>query len=133
MTERMKCALFSIGDYLAGGLTGALAAASVRVCVPADTDMVLAMLLGMAVGMAVHFLLLVLLAPVLGSFHVMVPGGLIGMYGGMLFAMRDTMQHPPSPLGQALGVGVVFGIVVVASVHLYDWALKASPTSGAVV
>ncbi len=89
--NRFEDALFPIGDYLAGGVTGAATAVGVRLAVSPDLDMVIAMLIGMAVGMVVHLVLTVLLAPVLDAFHVMVPGGLIGMYGGMMFAMRDTM------------------------------------------
>jgi len=54
-------------------------------------------------------------------FHVMVPGAVIGMYGGMLFAMRDVMQQGST--GQAIEVGVAFGLLVTAGVRLYDRAL----------
>ncbi len=90
--------------------------------------MVVAMLMGMAAGMAVHLALAVLLSPVLGSFHVMVPGSLIGMYGGMLFAMRDTMQHPSGTTTHAIMVGVAFGLIVTAGIRLYDRAVRG-PTS----
>jgi uncharacterized membrane protein len=64
-----------------------------------------------------------------GFFQVMAPGGLIGMYGGALFAMRDSMQA--ASWSHALGVAVVFGLAVVAAVDLYDRALRSNPTSGA--
>ena len=91
-------------------------------------DTVLAMLLGMALGMAVHLVAGLLFAPILGAFHTMVPGSLIGMYGGMLFAMRETMQHPTS-LNHAATIGVLFGIVVVAAMQLYDRALRVGQSA----
>jgi hypothetical protein len=131
--ERLNCArdrLFTVGDYLAGALTGAVTAASVRAVVSPELDMVLAMLIGMAAGTVVHLLIGVAVSPLLGMFQSMVPGGLIGMYGGMLFAMRDAMQHPGS-LGRAILVGIVFGAVVTAGVRLYDRALRATSPSDA--
>jgi hypothetical protein len=121
--------LFAIGDYLAGGLTGAATAAAIRAVVNPDLDMVMAMLIGMGAGMVVHLALGLAMSPLLGLFHCMVPGGLIGMYGGMLFAMRDTMQHHPGSLGAAIVVGTVFGVVVAATVRLYDRALRAANPS----
>lgn len=114
---------FIIGDYIAGALIGLLTACAVHVFVRPTMDTVLAMLLGMALGMAVHLVAGLLFAPILGAFHTMVPGSLIGMYGGMLFAMRETMQHPTS-LNHAAGIGALFGIVVVAAMQLYDRALR---------
>lgn len=122
--SRLEQALFTIGDHLAGGAVGAVTAVGVRAVVSPQLDMVLAMLVGMAIGMIAHLVLTVLLAPVLDPFHVMVPGGLIGMYGGMMFAMRDTMQAHAGSLRQAILVGVVFGVVVVAGVRLYDRAIR---------
>lgn len=118
---------FAIGDYLAGGLTGATTAAAVRAVISPDLDMVIAMLVGMAAGTVVHLLIGLVASPLLGLFHCMVPGGLIGMYGGMLFAMRDAMQHHPGSLGRAMVVGIVFGAVVTGAVRLYDRALRATP------
>ncbi len=65
-----------------------------------------------------------LLTPVIGGFHAMVPGGLIGMYGGMCFAMRDTMQRHAGAHSDAILVGVVFGVSVVVGVQLYDRAVR---------
>ena len=113
--------MFALGDYAAGGATGAATALAVHAVIGPHVDLSLAMLLGMAVGMVVHVPIGLLFSPMLGMFHVMVPGTLIGMYGGMMFAMRDAMQH-----GQAahtVGVGVVFGVLVTAGVHLYDRTL----------
>lgn len=121
-----RAAFFAAGDYLAGALTGAGTAIAVRALVSPELDMVLAMLIGMAVGMVVHLALGLAMSPLLGLFHCMVPGGLIGMYGGMFFAMRDTMQHEPGSLGRAIVVGIVFGLVVTAAVRLYDRALRAA-------
>jgi hypothetical protein len=130
ISHRMQEALFTAGDYLAGAGTGAATAAAVRALVSPQLDMVLAMLIGTAAGMIVHLVLVLFLSPLLGAFHVMVPGSLIGMYGGMLFAMRDTMQAHSGSLSHAVIVGVVFGVVAVAGVRLYDRALKAASPSG---
>jgi hypothetical protein len=116
--------LFAAGDYLVGALVGAATAAGVRAVVSPDLDMVLAMLIGTAVGMVVHQAIGLAASPLLGVFHCMVPGGLIGMYGGMLFAMRDAMQHHPGSLRRALVVGIIFGAAVTAAVRLYDRALR---------
>jgi len=128
---RTSAILFTAGDFLAGAMTGAGTAAAVHALVNPESDMVLAMLIGMAIGMIVHLVLTVLLSPVIGAFHVMVPGSLIGMYGGMLFAMRDTMQQHPGSLSHAALVGVIFGLVVTAGVRLYDRALKGAAASNA--
>jgi hypothetical protein len=117
----MRNVLFAVGDYVAGGATGAATAVAVRTVIGPDVDLALAMLLGMVVGMVVHLPIGLILSPVLGMFHVMVPGTLIGMYGGMLFAMRDVMQQGQP--AQAVEVGVVFGVLVTAGVHLYDRTL----------
>lgn len=124
MTSR---ALFVIGDYVAGGITGAATAAAVRAVVGSGLDLALAMLLGVGVGMLVHLPFSLALSPLLGAFHVMVPGSLIGMYGGMLFAMRDVMQ--PGPIGPAVGAGIAFGVLVTAGVQLYDRALIVPASS----
>jgi hypothetical protein len=120
----MQEGLFAIGDYVGGGVVGAVTAAGVRGIVSPELDMVLAMLIGMAIGMGVHVVLGLVLTPVLGAFQVMVPGGLIGMYGGMFFAMRDTMQHSGARSAPIL-VGFVFGLVMTAGMRLYDRALRA--------
>ncbi|MCZ7618926.1 MAG: hypothetical protein M5U32_11690 [Myxococcota bacterium] len=122
--------VLAVGDYVVGGLTGAATAAAVRLVVAPDLDMVLAILIGTGAGMIVHVAVGAAAAPLLGLFHVMVPGGLIGMYGGMLFAMRDVMQHAPGPLGNALMVGAVFGAVVTGGVRLYDRVLRDPGVGG---
>jgi hypothetical protein len=127
--DRQQAVLFTIGDYLVGGLTGAATAIAVRALVSPALDMVLAMLIGMVAGTVVHLLIGLAVSPLLGLFHCMVPGGLIGMYGGMLFAMRDAMQHESGSLGGAVTVGIVFGAVVTAGVRLYDRSLRA-PSGG---
>lgn len=128
---RIEEALFTIGDYVAGGAVGATTAAAVRATLSSQLDMVVAMLIGMAIGMLVHLVLSLMLSPVLGAFHAMVPGSLIGMYGGMLFAMRDTMQAHPGSLSDAIQVGVVFGVIVTAGVRLYDRAIRDTAPSNA--
>ncbi len=117
--------VFAIGDAIGGALTGGATAAAVGAVVAPDMDMVLAMMLGMAVGMLVHLPFILVLTPVLGAFHVMVPGSIIGMYGGMFFAMRDTMQGDhASSFGHVVMVGAWFGIAVTAVIHVYDQALR---------
>lgn len=122
--QRLASGAFRAGDLGAGAFVGAITAATVRAVVTPDMDMALAMLLGMGIGMAVHVPLGLLLSVPLGLFHVMVPTGLIGMYGGMLFAMRDTMQMPPHSMTSVLLVGAIFGLVVAAAVRGYDWILN---------
>ena len=119
---------FFLGDYIAGALIGLLTAGAVHLLIGPTMDTVLAMLLGMVVGMVVHLVVGLFLTPLLGAFHTMVPGSLIGMYGGMLFAMRETMQHQTS-LGHAARIGIVFGMVIVAAVQIYDRALRAGQTA----
>lgn len=47
---RLLDTVFTVGDYAAGGLLGAVTAVGVRAAVRPDLDMVLAMLMGMAAG-----------------------------------------------------------------------------------
>ncbi len=117
---------FVLGDYAAGALVGGATAAAIRAVISPELDMVLAMLLGMGIGMLIHLVIAVVLSPLLGMFHVMVPASLIGMYGGMLFAMRDTMQHASRTTTDAILVGVGFGLVVTAAVQLYDRTLHGA-------
>ncbi|MGD9897061.1 MAG: class I SAM-dependent methyltransferase [Candidatus Methylacidiphilaceae bacterium] len=124
-----RAILFPLGDYLAGVLTGTLVAGAIRGLVGPGFDMVLAMIVGMAVGMAIHLLLGLVLGPLLGMFQTMVPGSWIGMYGGMLFAMRDSMGAGSPTLASALGVGALFGATAVAGFHLYDRILRG-PVNG---
>lgn len=118
--------LFAIGDHLAGALVGAVTALAVRFVVAPGMDMVVAMLLGMAVGMVLHLLLGFLLAPALGMFQTMMPASLIGMYGGMLFAMRDSMGAGSRTLGATAAVGALFGVIVVAGLKIYDRSLRGT-------
>ncbi len=125
--------LFVLGDYAAGALVGGATAAAIHVSISPDLDMVVAMLLGMGIGMLVHLAIGLLLSPLLGMFYVMIPGSLIGMYGGMFFAMRDTMQHPAGTASHAVVVGVAFGLIVTAGVRLYDRVLRGpTPASRSV-
>lgn len=122
--HRKESLYFRLGDYLAGALTGTLTALAVRMVVGPQWDMVLAMLAGMVGGMVVHVLLMLVLMPLLGGFEVMMPGAMIGMYGGMLFGMRDSMQHADVPLRIALAVGALFGLLVVFGVRWWDRQLR---------
>jgi hypothetical protein len=115
---------FRVGDYLAGSLTGLLTAFAVRAVIGPQWDMVVAMFVGMAVGMLIHLSLLLLIIPLLGTFEMMMPGAVIGMYGGMLFGMRDSMQQTYVSLNSALAVGVLFGLVVVFGIRWWDRQLR---------
>ena len=115
---------FMIGDTLAGALIGIVTALGVRAFVSPGMDMVLAMLVGMGIGMVAHLILGFVLSPVLGMFQVMIPASLIGMYGGMLFGMRDAMAAGSHMLGQTVLVGALFGVIVVLGVKIYDLALR---------
>jgi hypothetical protein len=116
--------LYLIGEYVAGVATAILTALPIHALVDPGWDMVVAMIAGMLLGSAAHLLVLALLGPVVGFFHVMAPGALIGMYGGMLFAMRDSMQA--ASWSRTLAVAVGLGILAVAAVQLYDRALRAN-------
>jgi len=118
--------LFTIGDYLAGMLVGAVTALGVRMLVKPGMDMVIAMLIGMGLGMVVHFVLGLILSPAIGMFEAMIPASLIGMYGGMFFAMRDSMAAGSRSLTAALAVGALFGLIVVGGVHFYDRTLRGA-------
>jgi hypothetical protein len=118
--------LFAIGDYLAGILIGIVTALFVRVIVWPGMDMVIAMLLGTAIGMAVHLVLGFILSPLLGMFETMVSASFVGMHGGMLFAMRDSMAAGSTTYAAALAVGAIFGAIVVLGVKVYDRALRGA-------
>ena len=117
---------FTIGDYLAGMLVGAVTALSVRMVVWPGMDMVIAMIVGMALGMLVHLIAGIGLGPLIGMFEAMIPASLIGMYGGMFFGMRDSMAAGSRTLQAAMAVGALFGAIVVAGVHFYDRALRGA-------
>ena len=116
--------LYLLGEYVAGVATAVLTALPIHALVDRDWDMVVAMIAGTVVGSAAHLLVLALLGPLVGLFHVMAPGALIGMYGGMLFGMRDSMQA--ASWSRTLAVAVGLGILVVAAVQLYDRVLRAN-------
>ena len=123
--------LFTIGDYIAGMLIGVATTVAVRALVWPGMDIVIAMLIGMAVGMILHLVLGLILSPILGMFETMMPGSLIGMYGGMLFAMRDSMAAGSATLGAAVLVGAAFGAIVVLGVKIYDRALRGAVVDAA--
>jgi hypothetical protein len=118
--------LFAIGDYLAGILIGIVTALFVRAVVSPGMDMVIAMLIGTAMRMAVHLVLGLVLSPLLGMFETMVPASFTGMYGGMLFAMRDSMGAGSTTLAAAVAVGAIFGAIVVLGVKVYDRTLRGA-------
>jgi hypothetical protein len=115
--------LYLLGEYVAGVATAVLTALPIHALVDPDWDMVVAMIAGTLLGSAAHLLVLALLGPLVGLFHVMAPGALIGMYGGMLFGMRDSMQA--ASWSRTLAVAVALGVLVVAAVQLYDRVLRA--------
>lgn len=113
----------TISEYGAGALIAVATALPIHMLVHPGWDVVLAMLAGSAIGMAVQMLLGFVLGALIGMFQVMLAGSLIGMYGGMLFAMRDAMQ--PATWAQTTGVAIVFGVLVVASMQVYDRVLRS--------
>lgn len=126
---RARALALGLGDYAAGAVTGAAAAVPIHAVVETGSGMILAMLIGMGIGTLAHLVVLVLTGPLLGFFQVMAPGGFIGMYGGMLFAMRDSMQAVS--WSRAVGVAIVFGLLVVAALNLYDRVLRSGSASTA--
>ena len=116
-----------LGEYVAGVTTALATALPIHALVGPGFDMVLAMLVGSAVGMAVHLALSLVFGPFVGMWQVMTTGSLIGMYGGMFFGMRDSMQSVSS--SQVAEVAAVTGVVVTASVRLYDRSIRGSRTS----
>jgi len=118
--------LFQIGDYLAGTVIGVGTALIVRVIIWPGMDMVIAMLLGIGFGTIVSLLLGYMLSPMLGIVETMIPGSLTGMYGGMLFAMRDSMAAGSRTMTAAIVVGAVFGIVVTAAMKSYNYVLRGT-------
>lgn len=119
---------YAAGEYAAGLATALLTAAGIHAVVETGADMVLGMLAGSALGLAAHAAVMLALGPAVGFFQVMVPGALIGMYGGMLFGMRDSMQH--ASWSRALAVAALFGALVVAGVRLYDRVLRSGELRG---
>lgn len=108
--------LFQIGDCLAAAIIGVATALIVRGTISPGMDMVIAMLIGMGVGTAVSLLIGYMLAPLLGIIDTMVPNSLTGMYGGMLFAMRDLMAAGSRAMIAAIAVGAIFGGVVAVAI-----------------
>lgn len=115
--------LYLVGEYVAGIATAVVTALPIHAVVDPGWDMVVAMIVGTLLGSAAHLVVLALLGPFVGFFHVMAPGALIGMYGGMLFGMRDSMQA--ASWSRTLAVAAGLGALVVAAVQLYDRALHA--------
>lgn len=113
----------TIGEYGAGALIALATALPIHALVHPGWDLVIAMLAGSVIGMVVHMLLGFVLGALIGMFQVMLAGSLIGMYGGMLFAMRDAMQA--ASWSQTVAVAIVFGVLVVAAVQLYDRVLRS--------
>ena len=114
---------YLLGEYAAGVATAVATALPIHALVDRDWDMVVAMFAGTVLGSIAHVLVLGVFGPLVGFFHVMAPGALIGMYGGMLFGMRDSMQA--ASWSQAVAVAVATGIAVVVAVQLYDRALRS--------
>jgi hypothetical protein len=57
-------------------------------------------------------------------FETMMPGSIVGMYGGMLFGMRDSMAAGSTATASAALVGGIFGVVVVFGTRIYDKILR---------
>jgi len=124
---RVSSRAYLVGDYAAGAATALAAALPVHALVETGSDMVLAMLLGVGIGVLAHLAVLAVAGPVVGFFQVMAPGGVIGMYGGMVFGMRDSMQA--ASWSRTIAVAVLFGLLVVAGLDLYDRALRRGQES----
>ena len=114
---------YLLGEYAAGVATAVATAVPIHALVDRDWDMVVAMLAGMVLGSIAHVLVLGILGPLVGFFHVMAPGALIGMYGGMLFGMRDSMQA--ASWSQVMAVAAAIGIAMVVGIQLYDRAVRS--------
>ena len=125
---RLRGCAYLLGEYVAGVVTAVATAVPIHALVDRDWDMVLAMLAGTVLGTAAHLVVLGLLGPLVGFFHVMAPGAVVGMYGGMLFGMRDSMQAVSR--SRAVAVAVAVGVLVVAAVQLYDRALRPEVERG---
>jgi hypothetical protein len=115
---------FALGEYVAGVATAILTASAIHAIVTPAWDMALAMLVGGVVGIAIHVGVAVLAGPLLGMFPVMASGSLIGSYGGMIFAMRDSMQG--ASWARVAAIAALFGFAAVAGVQLYDRALRVA-------
>jgi hypothetical protein len=115
---------FQIGDCLGGAAIGVVTALVIRIFISPGMDMVIAMLIGMGLGMIVSLLMGYMLAPLLGIIDIMVPGSLTGMYGGMLFAMRDSMAAGSRTMAASLVVGAIFGLLVTVAMKIYNYALR---------
>jgi hypothetical protein len=118
---------YAFGDYAVGAIAAIAVAASIHAIVDPGWDMVTAMLVGAAIGTAVHLVAVGVASPFVGFFQVMTTTGLIGMQGGMLFGMRDSMQA--ASWTRVLLVAVLLGVVVVGVLRLYDRALRSSARS----
>lgn len=118
--------MFVIGDHAAGALIGAVTALAVRAVVWPGMDMVIAMLIGMGIGTVIHLVVGLLLTPLLGVGETMIPAMVIGMYGGMLFGMRDSMAAGSLTPASAAVVGAFFGVLAVLGVKIYDRALRGA-------
>src|SRR5690349_21224365 len=105
---------------------GALTAVAVRVVVWPGMDMVVAMIVGMALGMLHTYRSWLHARAAVRDVQCNDPASLIGMYGGMLFGMRDSMAAGSQTLPAEIAVGSVFGAIVVAGVEYYDRTLRGT-------
>ncbi|MBI5427994.1 MAG: hypothetical protein HZA02_06915 [Nitrospinae bacterium] len=101
---------FRVVDYSIGVFSGAVAGFAVSVTIPEHLNMIWGMILGNLVGMALSIVLSLLLMPFFGSFEVMVPLHLIGMFVGMTGGMAATIPGVPSP-SLAIGGGIAGGVI----------------------
>jgi hypothetical protein len=56
----------------------------------------------------------------------MMPAMVVGMWGGMLFAMRDAMQAGSSSPTSVTAIGGAFGAIVVLGLRAYDRSLAGA-------
>jgi hypothetical protein len=118
--------LYQIGDCAAGAAIGIATALIVRAGIWPGMDMVVAMLLGLGLGTIVSMILSYVMSPLLGIAETMIPGSLTGMYGGMLFAMRDSMAAGSHTWSAAIAVGAVFGLVMTIAMKIYNHVLRGT-------
>ena len=104
---------FIIGDLLANGSSGFLAAICCYWLVDASWMMPLAMILSMVVGMAVATIAaLLVFMRYFGAMEIMLPSMISGMCAGMIIGMRATIA-PLSFIDASL-YGLLIGLMVTA-------------------
>ena len=113
---------FFLGDLLATGLSGALAAAACYTVFGPGWNMWLAMFAGMALGMAVSMAVSPVTGIWFGAFEQMLPAMTAGMAAGMAVSMLAV--HGSLGFGEALALGVALGWAALGYSIALDWGLR---------